>query len=143
VITARKRLYVDSSAYVDVLLGQAPDALAEALRGQCLLSSVLLVLETTRAILRFSREGGLSPEEARQCLARMDADLQWFQLRALTLDLCTGLRVPVLTTPRTLDLAHLRTALWFHSHEAIDGFVSRDKRQVQAAHELELPVWSG
>ena len=37
---------------------------------------------------------------------------------------------------RSLDLAHLRTALWFHVNEPLDRFISLDATQRQAAKEL-------
>ena len=68
----------------------------------------------------------------------------------LTLDLSTSRVVPLVTTPRSLDLAHLRTALWFHQQEPLTRFVSLDTAQTrfvsvdtaqtQAARELGLPV---
>jgi hypothetical protein len=47
---------------------------------------------------------------------------------------------PDLVTPRSLDLAHLWTALWFHASAKIDRFVTMDGAQAQAAKELGLPV---
>jgi hypothetical protein len=44
------------------------------------------------------------------------------------------------STPRTLDLAHLRTALWFHAQEPLTRFVSLDAAQREAAKELGLPA---
>jgi hypothetical protein len=44
------------------------------------------------------------------------------------------------TTPRSLDLAHLRTALWFHASEPVHRFVTMDRDQRQAAQEMGLPV---
>jgi hypothetical protein len=44
------------------------------------------------------------------------------------------------STPRSLDLAHLRTALWFHTAEPLDRFVTLDVSQEDAAKELGLPV---
>jgi hypothetical protein len=61
-------------------------------------------------------------------------------LRDLTLDLCTSTLLPAVATPRTLDLAHLRTALWFHAAEPIGRFVTLDGAQAEAARELGLPV---
>jgi hypothetical protein len=63
-----------------------------------------------------------------------------FVLRDLTLDLCTSNVLPAVATPRSLDLAHLRTALWFHADERIDRFVTMDESQGEAARELGLPV---
>jgi hypothetical protein len=48
--------------------------------------------------------------------------------------------VPAVATPRSLDLAHLRTALWFHATEPIDRFVTMDASQAEAARELGLPT---
>jgi hypothetical protein len=48
--------------------------------------------------------------------------------------------MPAVATPRSLDLAHLRTALWFHALERIDRFVTMDAGQESAARELGLPV---
>ncbi len=43
-------------------------------------------------------------------------------------------------TPRSLDLAHLRTALWFHRDTRLTRFATLDTAQEQAAKELGLPV---
>jgi len=48
--------------------------------------------------------------------------------------------LPAVATPRSLDLAHLRTALWFHAAERIDRFLTMDAAQEAAAKELGLPV---
>ncbi|MBI3490255.1 MAG: hypothetical protein HY047_00400, partial [Acidobacteria bacterium] len=48
--------------------------------------------------------------------------------------------LPPVATPRSLDLAHLRTAPWFHATEPIDRFVTTDGAQETAAKELGLPV---
>jgi len=48
--------------------------------------------------------------------------------------------MPVLSTPRSLDLAPLRTALWFHEQEKLTRFVSLDEGQILAAAEIGLPV---
>ena len=63
-----------------------------------------------------------------------------FLLRDLTLDICQFNTLPAVATPRSLDLAHLWTALWFHAAENIDRFVTMDASQEQAAKELGLPV---
>jgi len=136
-----QRLYVDTSAYLCVLLGERGHKLvAKELAGRKVVSSVLLVLEATRNLIRLSREGVLPPEELQACLARIDEDCQRFSLRDLTLDLCYGTRMPVVTTPRSLDLAHLRTALWFHEREPLGRFVTLDETQAAAAREAGLPT---
>ena len=67
-------------------------------------------------------------------------DVDQFVLHDLTLDLCTSNTLPAIATPRSLDLAHLRTALLFHTPERIDRFVTMDSSQEEAAKELGLPV---
>jgi hypothetical protein len=70
----------------------------------------------------------------------LDQGVDRFILRDLTLELCQSITMPAVATPRTLDLAHLSTALWFHAAQKIDRFVTMDTAQEQAAKELGLPV---
>ncbi len=136
-----KRCYVDTSAYLCLLLGEAGWArLAEELNGAQLLSSVLLALEAERTLVHLSRAGRLTATDLQNALDRLGADLDQFALRDLTLDLCQGRVMPIVSTPRSLDLAHLRTALWFHQRQGLTRFVSLDALQNQAARELGLPV---
>lgn len=108
--------------------------------GAELFSSVLLVLETRRNLVRLAREGVLTPAQYKTCLDRVDEDQQLFVLRDLTLDLCESNLLPAVATPRSLDLAHLRTALWFQREAPMTRFVTLDTAQEQAAKELGLPV---
>jgi len=136
-----QRLYVDTSAYLCVLLGErGHKLLVREMRGASLLASVLLVLEATRTLVRLSREGVLTPADLRSCLDRIEEDRERFALRDLTLDLCAGTAMPVVTTPRSLHLAHLRTALWFHEREPLTRFVTLDATLAAAAQETGLPV---
>lgn len=135
------RLYLDTSAYLSILLGEeGSGALSRESDGAELLSSVLLVLEAKRNLVRLAREGALSEPQFRQCLDRVDEDAELFALHDLTLELCQSNLMPILTTPRSLDLAHLRTALSFHQEEPIERFLTTDGAQKQAARELGLPV---
>jgi predicted nucleic acid-binding protein len=136
-----RRLYVDTSAYLCLLLGEAEsDELKKETAGAELLSSVLLVLETRRNLVRLAREALLPPADYRKCVDRLEVDLDLLLLRDLTLDLCDVGAIPAVMTPRSLDLAHLRTALWFHAQKEIDRFLSMDETQQQAAKELGLPI---
>ena len=135
------RYYVDTSAYLCVLLREAQSSeLERQFAGADLLSSVLLALEATRNLVRLARESLLSSQELQLCLERLTVDLEQFALRDLTLDLCRGLVLPVASTPRSLDLAHLRTALWFHQREPLTRFVTLDADQRDSAREMGLPV---
>jgi hypothetical protein len=136
-----KRLYLDTSAYLCILLGETGhEKLLRETAGAELLSSVMLVLETNRNLIRLSREGGLSPADFQNCIVAFHRDLEQFLLRDLTLDLCIDITMPVISTPRSLDLAHLRTALWFHHQRKLDRFVTLDVSQAMSALELGLPV---
>jgi hypothetical protein len=136
-----KRVYVDTSAYLCVLLREeGHGALESETDGAELLSSVLLPLEATRNLVRLSRDGRLPPETLQQCLTRLEEDVGSFELRDLTLELCMSRVLPLVSTPRSLDLAHLRTALWFHERTPISRFLTLDEGQRQAALELELPA---
>ncbi len=137
----RRRFYVDTSAYLCMLLGEdGAERLSAETGGAERLSSVLLVLETRRNLVRLAREGALTAAQYQACLDRIGQDKELFRLRDFTLDLCESALMPAIATPRSLDLAHLRTALWFHSQEPITRFVTMDASQRQAAEELGLPV---
>jgi hypothetical protein len=137
----QRRLYLDTSAYLCILLGEdGAEALSDEAAGAELLSSVLLVLEARRSLIRMARASILAPEQYETCAERVTADVERFVLRDLTLDLCLGALMPAVTTPRSLDLAHLRTASWFDGMQRIDRFVTKDSAQAIAARELGLPV---
>ena len=138
-----RRLYVDTSAYLCMLLAEdGADRLSEETGGDKLLSSVLLVLETRRNLVRLAREGALTAAQYKACLDRMNEDKELFALRDLTLDLCESTLLPAVSTPRSLDLAHLRTALWFHADEPITRFVSLDA-SLEQERGMGLPVKPG
>jgi hypothetical protein len=137
----RRRLYLDTSAYLCLLLAEeGAEQLSKDTDGAELLSSVLLQLEARRNLVRLAREGLLDSDQYEQCMARVTKDIDYFVLRDLTLDLCVSHVLPAVSTPRSLDLGHLRTALWFHALDPIDRFVTLDTSQAQAARELGLPV---
>ena len=137
----RRRYYVDTSAYLCILLNEeGSDQLRAEIEGMELLSSVLLVLEAYRNLVRLARQGHITVADLTLCLQRIDQDIDVFLLRDLTLDLCRFRDMPTVSTPRSLDLGHLRTALWFHRQTPLTRFVSLDESQNQAARELDIPV---
>ena len=103
------------------------DVLVRETTGAELLSSVLLILEAKRNLVRLTREGALKPEQYKECLGRVDADAEFFLLCDLTMDICGSNVMPAVSTPRSLDLVHLRTALSFNSVEPIDRFITSDE----------------
>jgi hypothetical protein len=124
-----------------ILLGEeGSERLSRETEAAELLSSVLLVLEAKRNLIRLAREGTLRVNRYKTVINRLDQDVPRFVLRDFTLELCQSITMPAVATPRTLDIAHLRTALWFHAAQKIDRFVTMDTTQEQAAKELGLPV---
>jgi hypothetical protein len=123
-----------------LLAEDGADSLSRETDGAELLSSVLLVLEAKRNLIRLAREGALNQEQFKICVDRVEEDAGLFVLRDLTLDLCQSGILPAVVTPRSLDLAHLRTALWFHATDPISRFITMDTSHEDAAKELGLPV---
>jgi hypothetical protein len=137
----RPRIYLDTSAYIEILLDDKRAAfLRKQLSGARLLSSVLLILETRRNLVRLARQEIIDAGKYADCVSQVEADIERFDLRDLTLDLCGIGPLPPVSMPRSLDVAHLRAALWFHQQSPIERFVTLDTRQEQAAKELGLPV---
>jgi hypothetical protein len=137
----RQRLYLDTSAYLCILLNEkGSERLSAETAGAEVLSSVLLILEARRNLIRLTREAALTAERYKVCMERVDTDVDHFVLRDLTIDLCVSNTLPAIATPRSLDLAHLRTALWFHASDRLDRFVTMDVSQEEAARELGLPI---
>jgi predicted nucleic acid-binding protein len=137
----KRRLYLDTSAYLCILLGDSgAQRLSEETANAELCASVLLVLESRRNLTRLAREGVLTAAQYDRCQARVTEDIERLTLRDLTLDLCDALPMPAVATPRSLDMAHLRAASWFHAQAPLSKFVTLDAAQAQAARELGLPT---
>jgi hypothetical protein len=137
----RRRLYIDTSAYLCILLAEdGGDQLSDESDGAELLTSTLLLLEARRNLIRLARDGALKPDHYKSCMDRVEEDARLFSIRDLTIELCAAHPLPAVATPRTLDLAHLRTALWFHAERRLDRFVTLDTAQRAAAQELGLPI---
>jgi hypothetical protein len=138
---ARRRVYVDTSAYLCTILNEdGAKRVSDETDGAILLSSVLIALESRRSLVRLAREGTLTGDQYNSLMRQVEADLTRFSLRDLTLDLCLSNRLPAIATPRSLDLAHLQTALWFQASDPLDRFLTMDDAQRDAAAELGLPV---
>ena len=138
---AVKRFYVDTSAYLCILLGEEGwEPLAKELAGGEMVSSVLLLLEAHRNLVRLTREGTLTPDQYAACVERLRGDRDGFVFRDLTIDLCESAPMPAVAIPRSLDLAHLRTALAWHADQPLTRFVTMDSGQRQAARDLGLPA---
>lgn len=135
------RYYLDTSVFVEVLVGSpASESILVQFEGSELVSSVLLVAEARRTLTRLSREGRIDPARYLLAQERVDQSIEDFELRDVTLDFCDQWPMPAVATPRTADLIHLRTALWFHARAPLTCFISFDVAQIAAARELGLPT---
>lgn len=139
--SSHRWVYVDTSAYLTLLLRESGwKDVSHKMKNRALGSSVLLLAETHRNVVRLSREKILGPKDILRVQDRLDHDINAFALKDVSLDLCGPSPFPPIHTPRTLDLIHLRTALWFDSEFGLDAFISCDDKQLASARELRLPV---
>ena len=137
----RRRIYIDSSAYIAGALGDAAKVRYWSKNGsEVFVSSVLLVVEAERTFARLSRESHLAPHLFGQAMTQLRQNVETFLLRDFSLDLCLTSEFPPVRLPRSNDLVHLRTALWFRRSGGLDGFLSLDEHQRGAAAELGLPL---
>ena len=136
-----RRAYIDTSAYLAVMLGEAGSAeLQSALRKKNLCSSTLLLIEAERTLVRLTREKLLTIHDYHLVYNQVKKDVQLFILRDLTPDFCLKGVFPAVRIPRSSDLVHLRTALWFSKNGGLEIFISSDRSQIEAAQELGLPT---
>jgi hypothetical protein len=136
-----RRVYLDSSAYLAALLNEArAPFVRKAVEKAEVMSSVLLVAETKRSLVRLSREGRLPMSSYVTLMRECELHFATFALAPVVLESCSSGLMPTVTTPRTLDLLHLRAALAFHERKALTGFLTLDQGQANSAAELGLPV---
>jgi hypothetical protein len=133
--------YFDTSLYLGLLLGEeiARPAL-KYIREKTACSSILLLIEAERNIVRCVREGSLSEKSYTVAVNCLRADKETFFFRDVTADICLTGRFPPARLPRASDLVHLRTALWFQRNYSLEGFLTLDSSQKTAALDLGLPV---
>lgn len=135
------RVYLDTSAYLSILLKDPMSRpLRARLRGKIICVSSLLVIEAERNLVRLFRQGDLTEAEWNRAQNQFRDDIESFIIRDWTFDLCLTGQFPAIRTPRSGDLAHLRTALWFAGQGGLDAFLTLDIRQEAAAREMGLPI---
>ncbi len=123
-----------------MLLGakEAGKILSE-IRERVLCSSTLLLLEAERNLLRLFRDKLLDLDQYDQALRQLRDDKSGFLLMDLSLDLTLTGTFPPARMPKTSDLAHIRTALWFNTNGGLVDFISLDRSQLLAAREMGVP----
>lgn len=139
--TSERRVYLDTSAYLAVLLGEKESAaLFKEIKNATLCASTLLLLEAERNLVRLVRQDLISSKAYEDSFNQLRQDKEAFLLRDVTPDLCLNREFPPVRTPRSSDLIHLRTAKWFLENGGLAKFLSLDEAQRKAADEFGLPV---
>ncbi|MBI2083541.1 MAG: type II toxin-antitoxin system VapC family toxin [Deltaproteobacteria bacterium] len=139
-----ERIYLDTSAYLGILLGEEEaERLQRLAEKKIFCSSVLLLIEAERNLVRLSREKVLKQEHYERAIGQLRRVHEDFLLRDFTVDLCLTGSFPAVRLPRSNDLVHIRTAQWFIQNGGLERFVTLDERQRGAALELGLPVQNG
>ncbi len=134
-------VFLDTSAYLCVLLGEdSSSQLSRWLQGKDLCCSALLWIETERNLVHMTRQKLLSAKDYQLAFTQVKQDVDLFLSQEINLNLCLSGEFPAVKMPRSNDLVHLRSALWFFRYRKLKAFVSLDKDQKQAAHELGLPM---
>lgn len=134
------RAYLDTSAYLAVLLGEKQAAVVNRLlAGKVPCSSTMLLVEAERNLVHLVRFEKISAKDFDAAFAQLSADRDALVLRDLTPDLCLTRNFPLIRTPKSADMVHLRTAQWFMQNGGLEKFISLDDNQLQAARELSLP----
>ncbi len=109
-------LYVESSAVLAWLLGEArsKEALARINEADTVVTSVLTVLETERALIRAERQNLLKAVEGRRLRGLFAGAARSWVLMEISEDVRAGAARAFPVEPvRTLDAIHLSTALLF------------------------------
>ena len=134
------RVYLDTSAYLAILLGEKQAAaVTRQLTGRVPCSSTMLLVEAERNLVHLVRFEKINPKDFDAAFAQLSADREALILRDLTPDLCLTRHFPLIRTPKSANMVHLRTAQWFMQNGGLEKFISLDDNQVQAARELGLP----
>jgi hypothetical protein len=134
------RVYLDTSAYLAVLLREKQaDTVKKAIAGFVLCSSTLLLAEAERNLVQLVRLEKLKSKDFESAFAQLTVDCDSFILRDLTPDLCLTRHFPLIRTPKSADMVHLRTAQWFMKNGGLEKFITLDENQFQAAREVGLP----
>jgi len=123
------RLYVDSSAFVKLLVRETGSTALQAyIRGTTLLTSVLTPIEVDRAIRRNGLQDAVN-------LEALFAGVEQRQLDPSVIARAGNIGPPALGTIASI---HLATAVELRGE--LDAFVTYDTRLAEAARSHRLPV---
>lgn len=138
-MTQENKVYIDTSVYIAILISLTErEKIYKLLQKTTLCSSTILLLETERNLIRLSRENRLTSEQFSTARNQLIEETASFLLKDFTSDLTLTGEFPAILTPRSNDLIHLRTALWFKKNGGLDSFFTLDTKQRASARELGL-----
>lgn len=137
-----KNFFFDTSAYLSLLLKDGPgwSMIYKSTKNEAYYCSSLLFTETQRTLVRLTRDQKIAPEQSALLFETLKKDVALFCYKEPTIDIVLDSVFPAILLPKTLDLLHLRTALWFKEKLANLIFVSLDYHQIQSARELNLDI---
>lgn len=134
-------IYVDTSAYLALLFEEKNSKqIGKTLWNRKLCTSTLMFLEAERSIIYQARQRKISNNLFEQAIERIQIDVDDFLIKDLSTDLLFSRVFPAIRTPKSADLVHLRTALWFLNNGGLELFITADDHQRHAARELGIPV---
>lgn len=137
----KQLIYIDSSAYLCLALKEKQwQWIQTVTAGAKLYTSTLFLLEVHRNLVRLSREGSLKFDDYTAIMENLSADRDEFVLKNVDESICNESEYPITCIPRSLDLVHLRTALWFSKQGIAISFLSLDQTQRLAATEMGLKL---
>ena len=137
--TKSTHVYIDTSAFLAVLLGESESKkILAALGKKKICTSSLLVIESERNLIRMVREKIIEEDLYFSAREALETEIDKLIIKEFSLDLCMSSHFPTVKTPRSLDLAHLRTALWFKKQLECNDFLTLDRHQAGCAMELGL-----
>ena len=134
-------VYLDTSVYLGFLLRESSAlSFLSVMAHKKACTSVLLLVESERNLVRMSRSRILSSALYQQAIRQLHKDKESFLFKDVTMDLCMSGEYPPVRLPRASDLVHLRTARWFQERGELEGFITLDEPQKAAAYDFGLPV---
>ena len=106
-----------------------------------LATSSILFLESHRNLLRLMQSETISEDMYFDLLECIDQDYRNFIVKNVDADVVLSKAYPVAMLPKSLDLIHLRTCLWFGRTFPDCSFLTFDKKQARAAKQMGLKLF--
>ena len=132
-------VYVDTSAYLALLLKEPGwQKVKKVLKGVAYCASSVMFLEALRNLVRLSRDGVVLEADFMKLEERVFSDVELFAVKDLDLEICLNRRFPAVSLPKSLDLIHVRTALWFEENDHPVEFLTLDQSQKRSAEDVGL-----